>query len=78
MQDPTDRFALEQMRLAEKQGLKRKNELMAWTLCALVHGPGFDVRIPQVREIVEERVYDRSMLLTLLAVHGMKNRGVAA
>lgn len=74
---PTEQFAHEQLEQARMLGLKRKNEMMAWTLCALVHGAGFEHRLPEAREIVAERNYDRSTLLTLLAMHGLRNAGQA-
>lgn len=76
--EATERFAHEQLERARMHGLKRKNEMMAWTLCALVHGADFEQRIPQVGDIVAERHYDRSMLLTLLAMHGLRDTGRAA
>lgn len=77
-QHATDQFALEQLKRAEMHGLKRRNEMMAWTLCAMVYGPDFEERMPQSRQILADRNYDRSVLLTLLAMHGLKNGESAA
>ena len=71
--EATERFACEQLERARMRGLKRKNEMMAWSLCAFVHGADFEQRIEQVGEILAERNYDRSMLLTLLALHGLRD-----
>jgi len=67
----TEAFARQQIERARVLGLKRRNEMMAWTLCALVHGADFEWRIAEVHQIVAERNYDRSMLLTLLAMNGL-------
>ena len=68
----TAEFAFEQLKRARTHGLKRRDEGMAWTLCALVHGADFDQKMPQVRQIVADQNYDRSVLLTQLAITGLK------
>ncbi len=68
----TEPFARKQIARARELGLKHRNEMMAWTLCASVHGVDFERRIPQVNAIVEERNYDRATLLTLLAMNGLR------
>ena len=73
----TREFAFEQLKRAETRGLKRRDEMMAWTLCALVHGPGFDEKMPRVRQILADRNYDRSVLFTQLAIDGLE-KGEAA
>ena len=65
-------FAVAQLERARAHGLARRDEGMAWTLCALVYGPDFDQRMPQVRRIVADPNYDRSVLLTQLAVTELK------
>ena len=68
----TNDFVYEQLQRAEMNGLERKNELMAWTLCALVHGADFDQKLPRVSQILADRHYDRSVLFTQLALEGLK------
>ncbi|HEX7688437.1 MAG TPA: hypothetical protein VF453_12060 [Burkholderiaceae bacterium] len=71
-------FAHEQVQRASRLGLKRRNEMMAWALCAWVHGTDFDHRMPEIRQIVAEPNYDRSMMLTVVAMHGLRGEGQAA
>ncbi len=74
----TPAFAIAQIERARTNGLKRRNELMAWTLCAAVHGDGFERRMPELSQILNDRNYDRSMLLTLLAMRGLREASPVA
>ena len=74
----TDQFVFAQLNRAEMQGLTRRNEMMAWTLCAMVLGPDFEQKVPEVRQIIVDPNYDRSVLLTLLAMRGLKRGEFAA
>ena len=76
-QRTTEPFVLAQLEEADTHGLKRRNELVAWTLCAMVHGPDFAWRMPQVRAILDDRNYDRSVLFTLLATQGLTSEVAA-
>lgn len=71
-QNATEPFARQQIERARVLGLRRRNEMMAWTLCAMVHGADFERRAPEVQHIVAEQNYDRSMLLTLFAMSGLR------
>ena len=73
----TREFAFEQLKRAQTHGLKRRDEMMAWTLCASVYGPGFDLAMPRVGRIIADRNYDRSVLLTQLAIDGLNKEGLA-
>ena len=77
LQHSTDQFVFAQLKRAEMHGLTRRNEMMAWTLCAMVHGPDFEQKMPQVRQVIVDQNYDRSVLLTLLAMRGLKREEFA-
>lgn len=51
----TEPFARQQVERARLLGLRRRNEMMAWTLCAVVHGTDFEQRVPEVQQIVAEK-----------------------
>ena len=70
-------FALDQLRKGEAAGLKKRDELMAFALCALVHGDGFHQRLLPVREILADVCYDRATLLAQLAISGLKKGALA-
>lgn len=66
-------FALNQLRKGAAAGLKKRDELMAFALCALVHGDGFHQSLLPAREILTDTCYDRATLLAQLAISGLKN-----
>lgn len=70
-------FALDQLRKGGAAGLKKRDELMAFALCALVHGDGFHQRLLPVREILTDVCYDRATLLAQLAISGLKKGAFA-
>lgn len=65
-------FALDQLRKGEAAGLKKRDELMSFALCALVHGDGFHQSLLSAREILTDACYDRATLLAHLAIGGLK------
>lgn len=65
-------FALGQLRKGEAAGLKKRDELMAFALCALVFGNGFHQSLLPAREILADACYDRATLLAQLAIGGLK------